>query len=382
MTHRIIRRMSTTHGLSGIVPPGVATGDNLIRLLRYARDNNFALPAVNCTTSSTINAVLEAARDNQAPVMIQFSNGGCGYYAGQGFSNNGGQRADVAGAVAAASHVRIMAEKYGVPVVLCSDHCSKKLLPWFDGMLEANEEYYKVHGEPLFSGHMLDLSEETIEENLEICKHYLKRMSKMGLLLEMELGITGGEEDGVDNTGVDISELYSKPEEIYQAYKELTPISHRFTVAAAFGNVHGVYKAGNVKLEPEILGNAQKYIREKTGSSQDKPVFFVFHGGSGSSDAEIKEAISYGVIKMNIDTDLQWAYWNGVREYAEKNHDYLQGQIGNPEGDDSPNKNYYDPRKWIRCAEQAMAERLIQAFTSLGAKGKLNSNVVILEDPK
>jgi len=369
--------MALTHGIFGIVPPGVVTGDNLITLLRYARDNNFAIPAINCTSSSTVNAVLEAAKECKSPVMIQFSNGGCTFIAGKSLSNKG-EKAAIAGAVAGAYHVRAMAKHYGVPVVLHSDHCAKKLLPWFEGMVQADEEYYSLHKQSLFSSHMLDLSEETIDENLAICKQYLKRMAKIGCLLEMELGITGGEEDGVDNTSVDNASLYTQPDEIYQVYKELSSISHRFTIAASFGNVHGVYKPGNVKLEPNILGNAQKYIREKIGSSEEKPVFFVFHGGSGSTKAEIKEAIKNGVVKMNIDTDTQWAYWDGVRKFVKKNHDYLQGQIGNPKGDDKPNKKFYDPRKWMRKAELSLAERAKEAFEVLESYGKLNAVVSLV----
>lgn len=372
---------SLTNGIIGLIPPGVVTGDNLITLLRYARDNNFAIPAVNCTSSSTVNAVLEAARETKSPVMVQFSNGGCGFVAGKSLPNKD-LSASIAGAVAGAYHVRAMAKHYGVPVVLHSDHCAKKLLPWFEGMIQADEEYYKLHGEPLFSSHMLDLSEESFEENIEICKRYLKRMAKIGCLLEMELGITGGEEDGVDNTSVDNASLYTQPEEIYQVYSELSAISHRFTIAASFGNVHGVYKPGNVKLEPSILANAQKYIREKIGCPEEKPVFFVFHGGSGSTKSEIKEAIRNGVVKMNIDTDTQWAYWNGVRKFVAKNADYLQGQIGNPDGADKPNKKYYDPRKWLREAEKSLVARVKEAFIDLESIGRLNENVAVQVVPK
>jgi len=368
--------MGFTNGIIGLVPPGVITGDHLITLLRYARDNNFAIPAVNCTSSTTVNACLEAARDAKSPIMIQFSNGGSTFMAGKGIKNTG-QAAAIAGSVAGAYHVRAMAKHYGVPVVLHSDHCAKKLLPWFEGMVQADEEYFKLHGEPLFSSHMLDLSEEPLDENIEICKQYLKRMAKIGCLLEMELGITGGEEDGVDNTSVDNAALYTQPDEIYKVYSELSAITHRFTIAASFGNVHGVYKPGNVKLEPSILANAQKYIREKIGCKEEKPVFFVFHGGSGSTKSEIKEAIQNGVVKMNIDTDTQWAYWDGVRGFVKKNHDYMQGQIGNPKGDDKPNKKYYDPRKWLRVAEQSMAKRVKEAFRDLESYGRLSENVAI-----
>jgi len=367
---------SLTNGIIGLVPPGVITGDHLITLLRYARDNNFAIPAVNCTSSSTVNAVLEAARENKSPVMIQFSNGGCTFYSGKSLSNKD-EKAAIAGAVAGAYHVRAMAKHYGVPVVLHSDHCAKKLLPWFEGMIQADEEYYKLHGEPLFSSHMLDLSEEPMEENIAICQRYLKRMAKIGCLLEMELGITGGEEDGVDNTSVDNASLYTQPEEIYQVYSALAGISHRFTIAASFGNVHGVYRPGNVKLEPGILKNAQEYIREKIGCPEEKPVFFVFHGGSGSSKSEIKEAIRNGVVKMNIDTDTQWAYWNGVRKFEAKNRDFMQGQIGNPKGADKPNKKFYDPRKWMRKGELSLSERVKEALTDLECIGRLTENVAL-----
>jgi len=367
---------SLTNGIIGLVPPGVITGDHLITLLRYARDNNFAIPAVNCTSSSTVNAVLEAARANKSPVMIQFSNGGCTFYAGKSLSNKD-EKAAIAGAVAGAYHVRAMAKHYGVPVVLHSDHCAKKLLPWFEGMIQADEEYYKLHGEPLFSSHMLDLSEEPMEENIAICQRYLKRMAKIGCLLEMELGITGGEEDGVDNTSVDNASLYTQPEEIYQVYSALAGISHRFTIAASFGNVHGVYRPGNVKLEPGILKNAQDYIREKIGCPEEKPVFFVFHGGSGSTKSEIKEAIRNGVVKMNIDTDTQWAYWNGVRKFEAKNRDFMQGQIGNPKGADKPNKKFYDPRKWLRKGELSLSERVKEAFIDLECIGRLTENVAL-----
>ena len=304
----------------------------------------YAIPAVNCVSNSGINACLEAARANDAPIIIQFSSGGSQFYGGKGLDNTN-YRAAIAGAVSGAFHVRTMAEQYGVPVILHTDHCSKKLLPWVDGLISASERYYETHGEPLFSSHMIDLSEEPLGENLEICKEYLARMDKIGLLLEMELGITGGEEDGVDNSDRPVEDLYSKPEEIFETYKALSEVSDKFTVAAAFGNVHGVYKPGNVKLEPKILDKAQKYICEKLGDEAPEnrlPVSFVFHGGSGSEVSDIQEAIGYGVVKMNIDTDTQWSYWEGIKNFEAKYHDYLQGQIGNPEGEDKPNKKYYD----------------------------------------
>jgi len=347
-------------GILDIVPPGVVTGDNLRKLFKYAKDHKFAIPAVNCTSSSTVNAVLEAARDIKAPVIIQFSNGGSAFYAGKGISNKN-QEASILGAVAGALHVRQVAKAYGIPVILHSDHCAKKLLPWFDGMLKADEEYFAVHGEPLFSSHMLDLSEEPKEENIAICVSYLKRMAKMGQLLEMEIGITGGEEDGVDNSNADPTRLYTQPEDIWDVYKAFSEITDMFTIAAAFGNVHGVYKPGNVKLAPEILGKHQEFVRKQLNSSEEKPVNFVFHGGSGSTVDEIKTALSNGVVKMNIDTDTQWAYWVGLKDFYEAKKGYLQGQIGNPEGEDKPNKKFYDPRTWIRESEKTMIKRVQEA---------------------
>jgi fructose-bisphosphate aldolase class II len=347
-------------GILDIVPPGVVTGDNLRKLFKYAKEHKFAIPAVNCTSSSTVNAVLEAARDIKAPIIIQFSNGGSAFYAGKGISN-ANQEASILGAVAGALHVRQVAKAYGIPVVLHSDHCAKKLLPWFDGMLKADEEYFAVHGEPLFSSHMLDLSELPKEENISICVGYLKRMAKMNQLLEMEIGITGGEEDGVDNSHAEKSSLYTQPEDIWDVYKAFSEITDMFTIAAAFGNVHGVYKPGNVVLAPEILGKHQEYVRKQLGCTEEKPVNFVFHGGSGSTVQEIKTALSNGVVKMNIDTDTQWAYWVGLRDFYEAKKGYLQGQIGNPEGEDKPNKKYYDPRTWIRESEKTMIKRVKEA---------------------
>uniref|UniRef100_A0A1D1YI96 fructose-bisphosphate aldolase n=1 Tax=Anthurium amnicola TaxID=1678845 RepID=A0A1D1YI96_9ARAE len=357
-------------GLLDIVPAGVLTGDNVRKLFNYAREHGFAIPAVNCTSSSTINAALEAARDVKAPLILQLSQGGSAFYSGKGLSNEG-QRASILGAVAAGHHVRAVAKEYGIPVVLHSDHCAKKLLPWFDGMLEADEEYFKVHGEPLYSSHMLDLSEEPKDENIAICKKYLERMAKINLVLEMEIGITGGEEDGVDNTGVDNARLYTQPEDIWDVYRELSPISDLFTIAAAFGNVHGVYKPGNVKLSPHLLKKHQDYVREKLGTQNDKPIWFVFHGGSGSVKKEIEEAVSYGVIKMNVDTDTQWAYWEGIRNFYDSKKGYLQTQVGNPEGADNPNKKYYDPRVWVREAEKSMVNRVKEACRDLGNVDRL-----------
>lgn len=349
--------------------PGVVTGNDLAKLFAHAKKNVFAIPAVNVVGTNTINPILEAAREFQSPVMIQFSNGGASFYAGKGLSNDG-QKSAIAGAVSGAIHVHRMAELYGVPVVLHTDHAAKKLLPWIDGLLDEGEKFFKEHGKPLFSSHMLDLSEEPLKENIEISKKYLERMSKMGMTLEIELGVTGGEEDGVDNTSVENSMLYTQPEDVAYAYEELSKISSNFTIAASFGNVHGVYKPGNVKLTPKILDNSQKYIQNKYKTA-DKPVNFVFHGGSGSTREEIREAISYGVIKMNIDTDTQWAFWDGVRIYEAKNHGYLQGQIGNPEGEDKPNKKKYDPRVWLREGELSIMARMKVAFEDLNSLSTL-----------
>ncbi len=347
---------------------GVLAGDEVTELLNYANDHNFAMPAVNVVGTNSINGALEAAREVNSPVIIQFSNGGCSFVAGKGIQTD--LRADVLGGVSGAMHVHQMAEAYGVTVILHTDHCAKKLLPWIDGLLDASEKHYALHGKALYSSHMLDLSEEPIEENIEICVEYLKRMSKMDMTLEIELGITGGEEDGVDNSQVDNSKLYTQPEEVAYAYEELKKISDRFTVAAAFGNVHGVYKPGNVELKPIILKNSQDHIQKKYGTESSNPVNFVFHGGSGSSREEIREAIEYGAVKMNIDTDTQWAFWNGVRAYYVKNEGFLQGQIGSPGDPDSPNKKFYDPRKWLRTAEISYKNRLIKAFEDLDCIGR------------
>lgn len=348
--------------------PGVLTGQEVTDLLNYANENDFALPAVNVTSSSTVNAVLEAARDINSPVMIQFSNGGAAFMAGKGLSNDD-QAAAIAGGIAGAHHVHQLAEAYGVSVILHTDHAARKLLPWIDGLLDAGEKHFKETGKPLYSSHMLDLSEEPIEENIGTCVEYFKRMSKIGMTLEIELGVTGGEEDGVDNTGIDNSMLYTQPEEVAYAYEKLKEVSDNFTIAAAFGNVHGVYKPGNVKLTPVILKNSQNHIEEKHNTAKN-PVNFVFHGGSGSSRDEIREAISYGAIKMNIDTDLQWAYWDGIKNYYQDKEGYLQSQIGNPDGEDKPNKKNYDPRVWIREAEKSFVERLKVAFEDLNCVGK------------
>jgi len=345
------------------IKPGVATGDEVQEIFRYAKEKGFALPAVNVTGSSTINGVLETAAKLKAPVIIQFSNGGAAFNAGKGLSN-ANEKAAIAGGIAGAKHVHTLAEAYGATVILHTDHCAKKLLPWLDGLLDASEKHFAETGKPLFSSHMIDLSEEPLHENIEICKQYLERMSKMGMTLEIELGITGGEEDGVDNSNVDHSELYSTPEDVDYAFTELNKVSPRFTVAAAFGNVHGVYKPGNVKLTPTILRDSQDYIQAKHNLGKN-PVDFVFHGGSGSTIEEIREAIGYGVIKMNIDTDLQFAFTEGIRDYMVKNIDYLRTQIGNPDGPEAPNKKYYDPRKWVREGEVTFNTRLEQAFADL-----------------
>ncbi len=345
------------------IKAGVATGKEVQDIFKLAKQKGFALPAVNVIGSNSINGVLETAKDLNAPVIIQFSNGGAHFNAGKGLSNEN-QKAAIAGAIAGAKHIHVLAKEYGVPVILHTDHCAKKLLPWIDGLLDASEEYYAQTGKPLYSSHMIDLSEEPIEENIEICKRYLERMSKMGMTLEIELGITGGEEDGVDNSDVDVSKLYTQPEEVAYAYEELSKVSNQFTIAAAFGNVHGVYKPGNVKLTPKILKNSQDYISKKYNVEQNH-IDFVFHGGSGSTVEEIREAIGYGVIKMNIDTDMQYAFMSGIRDYMKSNEACLQTQIGNPEGDDVPNKKYYDPRKWLREGESTFIERLKKAFHDL-----------------
>ena len=354
-------------GVLDIVKPGVLTGSEAKKLFAYAKENNFAIPAVNVVGTDSVNAVLEVAAKVNSPIIIQFSNGGAGFYAGKGLKTSD---AAVLGGISGANHVHMMAAAYGIPVILHTDHAAKKLLPWIDGLLDAGKAHFEKTGRPLFTSHMLDLSEEPLEENIEICVEYFKKMNALDMMLEIELGITGGEEDGVDNSDVDNSLLYTQPEEVCYAYEKLSQVGENFTIAASFGNVHGVYKPGNVQLSPKILNNSQKFIQEKLGTSSTQPVDFVFHGGSGSLLEEIREAISYGVIKMNIDTDTQWAAWDGVRAYEAKYHGYLQGQIGNPEGEDKPNKNYYDPRKWIRSGQESMIARLEIAFSDLCAINK------------
>jgi len=352
-------------GILDIVKPGVLFGKDVQKVYEHAKKEGFAIPAVNVVSSDSINAILESAAQVNSPVIIQFSNGGASYFAGKGLSNEN-EKAAIAGAIAGAKYVHAMAEAYGVAVILHTDHAAKKLLPWIDALLKAGEKHFRHTKRPLYSSHMLDLSEESLEENVQTCKAYFERMNKIGMSIEIELGCTGGEEDGVDNTDMDNSLLYTQPEDVGYAYEELNAVSSHFTIAASFGNVHGVYKPGNVELTPVILDNSQKYIQEKFNTSE-KPVNFVFHGGSGSLPSEISEAIAYGVIKMNIDTDTQWAMWIGVRDYYETNRAYMQSQIGNPEGDEKPNKKYYDPRKWLRDGQKTLVERAVVAFKDLNA---------------
>ncbi|RXJ57585.1 class II fructose-bisphosphate aldolase [Candidatus Marinarcus aquaticus] len=353
-------------GVLDVVKPGVLSGSEAHKLFEYAKENQFAIPAVNVVGTDSANAVLEAAHRAKSPVIIQFSNGGAGFFAGKGLKSDD---AAILGGISGAMHVHTMAEAYGIPVILHTDHAARKLLPWIDGLLVAGKNHFQRTGRPLYTSHMLDLSEESLEENIATCVEYFRTMSEIDMMIEIELGITGGEEDGVDNTNVDNALLYTQPSEVAYAHQELSQISPHFTIAASFGNVHGVYKPGNVKLSPVILDNSQKFIQEKLQCAA-KPVNFVFHGGSGSELSEIREAIEYGVIKMNIDTDTQWAFWDGVREYEAKNKGYLQGQIGNPDGDDKPNKGYYDPRKWLRAGQESMIKRLETAYSDLQCIGK------------
>ncbi|KAF2444954.1 hypothetical protein P171DRAFT_387613 [Karstenula rhodostoma CBS 690.94] len=349
---------------------GVITGEDVRKLFQHAQENGYAIPAINVTTSSTVVASLEAARDKKSPIILQTSQGGAAFFAGKGVDNKD-QAASIAGAVAAAHYIRSIAPTYGVPVVLHTDHCAKKLLPWLDGMLDADEAYFKEHNEPLFSSHMIDLSEEAVDWNIQTTAKYLKRAAPMKQWLEMEIGITGGEEDGVNNEDVDNNSLYTQPEDIYEIYKTLSAISPYFSIAAGFGNVHGVYKPGNVKLQPVLLKKHQEYVKEQTKTKEDKPVFLVFHGGSGSSVDDFREAISYGVVKVNLDTDLQWAYSTGFRDFFKKNEGYLKTQVGNPEGEDKPNKKYYDPRVWVREGEKTMTKRVEIALEDFYTAGKL-----------
>lgn len=349
---------------------GVIVGDDVLALFNHAQANNYAIPAINVTSSSTVVAALEAARDAKAPIILQTSQGGAAYFAGKGVDNKD-QFASIQGAVAAAHYIRAIAPAYGVPVVLHTDHCAKKLLPWLDGMLDADEAYFKEHNEPLFSSHMIDLSEEAVDYNIQTTAKYLKRAAPLKQWLEMEIGITGGEEDGVNNEDVDNNSLYTQPEDIYEIYKTLSPISPYFSIAAGFGNVHGVYKPGNVKLHPELLQKHQAYVKDKTGSDKEKPVYLVFHGGSGSTLKEFQDAISYGVVKVNLDTDLQWAYLTGIRDYVLNKKDYLSSQVGNPDGADKPNKKYYDPRVWVREGEKTMTKRVASALKDFNTAGQL-----------
>ena len=345
------------------------------KVFEHAKANKYALPAVNVTSTPTINASLEAAKEVKSPVIIQFSNGGGAFFIGKSVSNNN-QQASIVGAVAGAKYIHEVSSLYGVPVLINTDHAAKKLLPWVDGMIQEGEKFFKQTGKPLFTSHMIDLSEESLEENIDTCKRYLEKLTKLDMYLELELGVTGGEEDGVDNSGVDSSKLYTQPEEVAYAYEELMKVSENFVVAASFGNVHGVYKPGNIKLEPAILKNSQDYIQKKL-KTKSNPLNFVFHGGSGSEPSAIREAISYGVVKMNIDTDIQWAFWEGILKYYKKNELYLQGQLGNPTGDDSPNKKYYDPRVWIREGELSIKHRLIQAYEELNGVNKLETAAAV-----
>lgn len=343
--------------------PGVLFGNELKALLQDAKDNGFALPAVNVIGTDSINGVLETAAKVNSPVIIQFSNGGAQFMAGKGMPNDKLQ-ANISGAISGALHIHNVAKYYGVPVVIHTDHAAKKWLPWVGGLIDAGEQYFKEKGQPLFSSHMMDLSEEPLEENIELSVEVFKRLVPLGMAIEIELGVTGGEEDGVDNSGVENDKLYTQPKEVAFAYEELGKVGELFTIAAAFGNVHGVYKPGNVELRPDILNNSQQYIQEHFGTGP-KPVYFVFHGGSGSPQHQIREAISYGAIKMNIDTDMQWAFWEGVLGFYKKNEHYLQGQLGNPEGEDKPNKKYYDPRVWLRKGQESFVKRLEVAFEDL-----------------
>ncbi len=353
-------------GVLEVVNAGVLTGSETKKLFNYAKENGFAIPAVNVVNTESANGVLEAAAKVNSPIIIQFSNGGAQFFAGKGCPAS---NASVLGAISGAQHIHTLAKAYGVPVVLHTDHAARKLLPWIDELLDASQKYFNITGRPLYSSHMLDLSEESLEENIGTCVEYFKRMSQMDMMIEIELGITGGEEDGVDNTDIDNALLYTQPEEVAYAYEKLKEVSDNFTIAASFGNVHGVYKPGNVVLTPTILDNSQKFIEEKY-STDPKPVDFVFHGGSGSTLEEIREAITYGVIKMNIDTDTQWAFWDGVKEFTAKNFDYMQGQIGNPDGEDKPNKSYYDPRKWLRSGQETLVKRLEVAYSDLNSIAK------------
>lgn len=346
------------------IKPGVVLGKDVSKLFEIARKEGFAIPAVNVTSTSTINAALEVAKKVNSPIIIQVSHGGASYIAGKGIDNSE-QNGSILGAVSMAQHIHLMAKEYSVPVIIHTDHCAKKILPWLDGMIKENKKFYKITGKPLFSSHMIDLSAEELKFNVSTSKKYLKKLSEMGITLEIEIGVTGGEEDGVNNTSVSNKRLYTQPEDVAYAYEELKKIDDKFTIAASFGNVHGVYKPGNVKLKPIILKNCQNYVHDKFKTSTKKPINLVFHGSSGSKSSDIREAVSYGVVKLNIDTDCQWAYWDGVRKYVKKNFNYLQSQVGNPKSDSAPNKKYYDPRAWLREAELSMIKRLEKAYSDL-----------------
>ena len=333
------------------------------KLFKIAKERKFAMPAVNVSGTNTINSVLETASEINSPVIIQFSNGGSQFIAGKGMSNEN-FKASISGSVAGAYHIHKVIDNYNAKVIIHTDHCSRNILPWIDGLIDYGKNFYKKNGYPLFSSHMIDLSEESLEDNIGTCKEYLKKLTDLEMTLEIELGVTGGEEDGVDNTEIDSSKLYTQPEEVAYAYSELSSISENFMIAAAFGNVHGVYKPGNVKLTPKILKNSQEFVSKKFNLPHNT-LDFVFHGGSGSSVEEIREAIDYGVIKMNIDTDLQFAFTEGVRDYMIGQSDYLMTQIGNPDGNDIPNKKYYDPRVWLRKGEMTLKTRLTKAFEDL-----------------
>ncbi|GMM37263.1 fructose-bisphosphate aldolase [Saccharomycopsis crataegensis] len=349
---------------------GVIVGDDVRKLFEYAKEHKFAIPAINVTSSSTVVAALEAARDAKSPIILQTSQGGAAYFAGKGVDNKD-QNASIQGSIAAASYIRAIAPAYGIPVVLHTDHCAKKLLPWFDGMFEADEAYFKKHGEPLFSSHMIDLSAESDDYNIATTAKYFERAAKMNQWLEMEIGITGGEEDGVNNEAADKDSLYTSSETVFKVYEALAPISPNFSIAAAFGNVHGVYKPGNVVLKPSILGEHQEYASKQIKSTNSKPLFLVFHGGSGSTQEEFNTGIENGVVKVNLDTDCQYAYLTGIRDYVLTKKDYIGSMVGNPEGDDKPNKKYFDPRVWVREGEKTMSKRITEALNVFHTAGQL-----------
>lgn len=359
--------------LSNLIRPGVATGNDLQAIYADAKANRYAIPAVNVIGTNSINAALEAARTVGSPIIIQVSNGGASYFAGKGLKLPG-QEAAVIGAIASAKYVHQVARFYDVPVILHTDHAVKKLLPWIDGLLDANKTHVEQTGIPLFSSHMLDLSEEPLEENISTCARYLEKMHQLSVGLEIELGCTGGEEDGVDNNHMDKSALYTQPEDVAYAYQQLSAISKTFTIAASFGNVHGVYNPGNVQLKPSILKDSQTVVSNAFGL-KDNALDFVFHGGSGSSARDIAQAISYGVVKMNIDTDTQWAFWQGVLHFYQRNSDSLHTQLGNKNDPDAPNKKFYDPRVWLRHAEESMSNRLLESFAQLNCIGRYRAQL-------